>query len=122
MGRFEMISCELPALKYSRGIQVMSPNGASMMAEKSGYRRQRIAVMKLLAIRQGIKIEELFARLRGEDPLQIAHVEPDEFSSYAARSGGSNYSKWMSHIRRNPQNYRLAPKSENWRQFVEEGK
>jgi hypothetical protein len=84
----------------------------------SGYRQQRFSVMKMLARRQGISERSLMFNLHTDDPLQIAHVQPDEFSSYAARQGGQNYARWMKHVRAHPENYKLIPKSQNWKEYA----
>lgn len=74
--------------------------------------------MKFLAKRQGITERQLMLSLHSTDPYQIAHVEPDEFSSYGARQGGTEYARWMKHVRAHPENYKLLPKSKNWKEYV----
>jgi hypothetical protein len=84
----------------------------------SGYRRQRFAVMRMLAARQGLTERQLLLSLHGDDPLQIAHVASDAFSSYDARSTGTKYARWMAHVRAHPENYRLLRKSQNWKEYA----
>jgi hypothetical protein len=73
----------------------------------SGYRRQRRSVLALLAARSGHP--DIVCDVNGchapEEDLQVVHLKEDKFSNYASRSGGPNYSRWMVHVRKHPENY-----------------
>lgn len=72
----------------------------------SGYRRQRFRTMQLVSKSEVPVCHEPGCGAPFEE-LTIAHRTEDPFSSYAARSGGTNYAKWMSYVQRHPGNYEV---------------
>lgn len=73
----------------------------------SGYRRQRYNVMRALSGGDRPACSEPGCGETRMEELTIAHVRPDEFSGYEARSGGTNYARWMKHVKEHPDRYRV---------------